>query len=288
MTMQTTWQGCDSALAALDAALDRGETVLPPSSLYAYAAMRAGCAYADFTPSTGARLPALDELAHVAGVPYAGSDGKTGETLLISALAPMFAARALKVTSWSGTNLLGGGDGATLAASGPALSKTASKRQGLTALLGPVDGVTHIDHVPALGEWKTAWDHIGFEGFLGARMTMQTTWQGCDSALAAPLVLDLARILARAHETGFVGAFAPAGFFFKDPVSAGDGVVEYGLAAQFARLRAWSESVSMGSAARAAATSDVSGASGASTARTGSAASDLSATSAVSAAGSDG
>lgn len=244
------------SLAELDAALDRGETVLPPSSLYAYAAMRAGCAYADFTPSTGARLPALDELARAVGVPYAGSDGKTGETLLISALAPMFAARALRVTSWSGTNLLGGGDGATLAASGPARSKNASKRRGLATLLGPVDGVTHIDHVPALGEWKTAWDHIGFEGFLGTRMTMQTTWQGCDSALAAPLVLDLARLLARAHETGAAGAFGPAGFFFKDPLPAADGTVEYRLGAQFEALTGWAAAVSAPPAAAAAAGSD--------------------------------
>ena len=53
----------------------------------------------------------------------------------------------------------------------------------------------HIDYVDALGDWKTAWDHIVFSGFLGVRMTMQFTWQGCDSALAAPLVLDLARIV---------------------------------------------------------------------------------------------
>ena len=40
-------------------------------------------------------------------------------------------------------------------------------------------------------------DH--FEGFLGTRMRMEFTWQGCDSALAAPLVLDLARLTAAAH-----------------------------------------------------------------------------------------
>jgi acyl-CoA reductase-like NAD-dependent aldehyde dehydrogenase len=43
--------------------------VLPASSLYAYAAFLAGCSYVDFTPSTGARLPALRELAERAGLP---------------------------------------------------------------------------------------------------------------------------------------------------------------------------------------------------------------------------
>ncbi len=75
----------------------------------------------------------------------------------------------------------------------------------------------HIDNVPALGDWKTAWDHVAFEGFLGNRMILQTVWQGCDSALAAPLVLDLARLTAAAHAAGISGPLTPLGFYFKDP-----------------------------------------------------------------------
>jgi myo-inositol-1-phosphate synthase len=243
----TAGRPCHERSADLESALDSDEAALRPSSEYAYAAMRAGCSYVDFTPSTGARLPALDELARSVGVPYAGSDAKTGETLLVSALAPMFTARALRVRSWSGTNLLGGGDGATLADAGAAASKTISKRRGLERLLGaPAEGRTHIDNVPAQGGWKTAWDHVGFQGFLGVGMTMQVTWQGCDSALAAPLVLDLARLLARAHEIGATGAFAPGAFFFKDPVPANSGqAVEYRLASQYEALVAWARSASV-------------------------------------------
>ncbi|GAB3159273.1 inositol-3-phosphate synthase [Amycolatopsis stemonae] len=218
--------------AALEADLD----VLPPSALYAYAAFRAGCGFVDFTPSTGARLPALDGLARTSGQPYAGRDGKTGETLLRSVLAPMFAQRGLNVLAWSGTNLLGGGDGATLADPGAASSKNASKQQVLSRNLGrDVEGEVHIDNVPALGDWKTAWDHVLFEGFLGARMTLQLTWQGCDSALAAPLVLDLARLTGKACRDGVAGPVAEFGFFFKDPV--GDG--PHDLASQYAALREW-------------------------------------------------
>ncbi|MEV6648145.1 inositol-3-phosphate synthase [Amycolatopsis sp. NPDC051371] len=223
-----------ASLAALEAALD--DDVLPPSAMYAYAAFRAGCGFVDFTPSTGARLPALDELARATRQPYAGRDGKTGETLLRSVLAPMFAQRALDVRSWSGTNLLGGGDGATLADPGAASSKNASKQQVLSQNLGrDVDGEVHIDYVPALGDWKTAWDHVLFEGFLGTRMTLQLTWQGCDSALAAPLVLDLARLTGKACRDGVAGPVAEFGFFFKDPV--GDG--PHDLASQYAALREW-------------------------------------------------
>ncbi|MEV1249922.1 inositol-3-phosphate synthase [Nonomuraea sp. NPDC049750] len=228
-------------LADLEERLAAGDAVLPPSSLYAYAAFHAGCGYVEFTPSTGPTLPALAELAARRGVPYAGRDGKTGETLVKSALAPMFADRALRIRSWSGLNLLGGGDGATLADPAARSSKQLSKDQVVAKVLGePVEGETHIDYVPDLGEWKTAWDHVSFDGFLGVRMTLQFTWQGCDSALAAPLVLDLARLVARAHEKGRHGVLPELGYFFKSPL----GTDEHALAAQYARLRAFAEELS--------------------------------------------
>ncbi|MEW2134205.1 inositol-3-phosphate synthase [Streptomyces sp. NPDC005435] len=198
-----------------------GDT-LPPSSLYAAAALRAGCPYVNFTPSTGLHHPALAAAAAQSGLPYAGRDGKTGQTLLRSVLGPMFAQRALAVRAWSGTNLLGGGDGAALADPAAAAAKNAGKERVLTDTLGtPVEGQVHIDDVPALGDWKTAWDHIAFDGFLGTRMVLQTTWQGCDSALAAPLVLDLARLLLRARQAGLSGPLGELGFYFKDSVGEG-------------------------------------------------------------------
>ena len=78
----------------------------------------------------------------------------------------------------------------------------------------------HIDNVPDLGEQKTAWDHVSFEGFLGARMSLQLTWTRLDSSLAAPLVLDLARLMAAAHAAGQVGPLAALAFFFKDPIGS--------------------------------------------------------------------
>lgn len=215
---------------------------LPPSSLYAAAALAAGCPYVNFTPSTGLHHPALASPARSSRLPYAGRDGKTGQTLLRSVLGPMFAQRALAVRAWSGTNLLGGGDGASLADPAAAAAKNAGKERVLADTLGGApQGEVHIDDVPALGDWKTAWDHIAFDGFLGTRMILQTTWQGCDSALAAPLVLDLARLVSRAHEAGLSGPLSELGFYFKDPV--GDGPAALGeqyavLAGLAGRLRA--------------------------------------------------
>jgi myo-inositol-1-phosphate synthase len=206
---------------------------LPPSTLYAAAALRAGCPYVNFTPSTGLHHPALATTAAESGLPYAGRDGKTGQTLLRAALAPMFTQRALAVRAWSGTNLLGGGDGAALADPAAAAAKNAGKERVLADTLAtPPEGQVHIDDVPALGDWKTAWDHVAFDGFLGARMILQTIWQGCDSALAAPLVLDLARLAARAHETGLSGPLTELGFFFKDPLGEGPAA----LAEQYTEL----------------------------------------------------
>ncbi|MGJ5831192.1 inositol-3-phosphate synthase [Streptomyces ossamyceticus] len=218
-------------------------TAPPPSSLYAAAALRAGCPYVNFTPSTGLDHPALAPLAESAGVPWAGRDGKTGQTLLRSVLGPMFAQRALTVRAWSGTNLLGGGDGAALADPAAAAAKNAGKERVVTDTLGTApEGQTHIDDVPALGDWKTAWDHIAFDGFLGTRMVLQTTWQGCDSALAAPLVLDLARLLARAHEAGLTGPLPELAFYFKDPA----GEVPAALGEQYAMLAAFAERLRTG------------------------------------------
>ena len=220
----------------LDQAVRDGAGALPPSSLYALAAFIAGCPFVEFTPSTGMRIAGLEQLATARGLPYAGCDGKTGETMLKSVLGPMFAARALRVRSWTGTNILGGGDGANLADAGAARSKIASKQRALADALGyPVDGAVHIDYVPDMGDWKTAWDHVSFEGFLGVRMTLQFIWQGCDSALAAPLVLDLARLVGRANEAGAAGPLAELAFFFKDPV----GAAPPGMGAQFELLADW-------------------------------------------------
>ncbi|HEV2372762.1 MAG TPA: inositol-3-phosphate synthase [Streptosporangiaceae bacterium] len=223
-----------ASLTALTAALGLPGSVLPASSLAAYAAFRAGCPYVDFTPSTGARLPALVELAEATRLPYAGHDGKTGETLLKSVLAPMFAMRRLAVRSWSGTNLLGGGDGANLADPGANAAKSASKQRVLGEVLGYTpEGSTRIDYVADIGDFKTAWDLVTFAGFLGTGMRLEFTWHGCDSALAAPLVIDLARITAAAHQAGHTGPLTALAFFFKDPL----GDTDHALHAQWDALR---------------------------------------------------
>ena len=223
-------------LNALNTALDRHEPVLPTSGLYAYAAINAGFAYVNLTPSLGATLPALEELAVAKKVPHAGQDAKTGETLLKSVLAPMFAKRNLKVLSWVGHNILGNRDGLVLNDPQNKASKVSSKNALLGELLGykPQSHVS-IEYIESLDDWKVAWDHIHFEGFLNTKMTLQFTWQGCDSILAAPLVIDLARLILLAQRRGESGSVPALASFFKSPL----GVKEHDLATQFAMLEAY-------------------------------------------------
>jgi myo-inositol-1-phosphate synthase len=227
-----------SSLERFEHALDEGRTQ-PASMLYAYAAMQTGSPYVNFTPSYGASVPALREYARLRGVPHCGQDGKTGETLLKTVLAPMFTARALRVLSWQGYNMLGNRDGEVLADVSHRETKLRNKDAALRSLLGD-DGLhTHvgIDFVPSLQDWKTAWDFIHFEGFLGAKMSLQFTWSGSDSALAAPLVIDLVRLAELAAELGETGEMSHTGCFFKAPVGGGT----HDFHAQFAALLAYAE-----------------------------------------------
>jgi myo-inositol-1-phosphate synthase len=223
----------DLDLDGLEAALRAPGSRLPTSALYAYAALDMGVPYINFTPSVGASLRGLEELARRRGVPHAGRDGKTGETLLKSALAPMFRMRQLHVRTWVGFNLLGNADGLALSDPATAASKTESKGKVVPSILGyEPHSLVRIDYVPALGDWKTAWDLIQFEGFLGTPMTLQFTWQGSDSALAAPLVLDLIRLVDLAASRGEGGGLGHLAFFFKSPV----GCEIHDLSEQYALL----------------------------------------------------
>jgi len=202
----------------LERAIDEDDRDLPASSLYAYAALSEGHPYANFTPSPGSSLGGLRELAAEEDVPHMGSDGKTGESLVKAALAPMFAGRNLRVMSWEGHNVLGNTDGRVLEDERNKAGKLASKGGILDGILPDIEhNRVRIDYTPSLGDWKTAWDYVHFEGFLETQMKMQFTWEGSDSALAAPLTLDLARLLAFADREGESGLQSHLASFFKAP-----------------------------------------------------------------------
>lgn len=225
-----------ASLKALEEAIRKNrKELLSASVLYAYAAIDAGYPYVNFTASLGSSVPAIEELALARGVPHMGKDAKTGETLLKTSLAPMFYMRNLNVLSWEGHNILGNRDGMVLNDPENSKLKLADKKGVLENILKNTRSFhtrVRIDYVPDMQDWKTAWNHIHFDGFLGTKMTMQVIWQGCDSMLAAPLVLDLVRFAELAHRTGFSGPMKHLGCFFKNPL----GVKTHDMFKQFRRL----------------------------------------------------
>jgi myo-inositol-1-phosphate synthase len=223
--------------AELNRTLDDGAACpLAASSLYAIAAIEVGFPYVNFTPSLGSAPPAIGELALERGVCHMGHDGKTGETLLKSVLAPMFAHRHLEVMSWVGHNIFGNMDGLILDDPANKQTKVRSKDRLLGQILGyaPQTHVS-IEYIKSLGDWKTAWDHIHFQGFLGTPMILQFVWQGCDSLLAAPLVLDLVRFTDLAARKGERGLLTFLSSFFKSPL----GITEHDFHRQWQMLEEW-------------------------------------------------
>ena len=101
-------------LDALDAAIDANDRTVPPSMLYAYAALKEGVPFINGAPNLTVDVPAMVELADVAEVPIAGKDFKSGQTLLKTVLAPMLKARMLGLQGWYSTNILGNRDGEVL------------------------------------------------------------------------------------------------------------------------------------------------------------------------------
>ncbi len=221
-------------LAAFERALDRDDVrAVRSSALYSYATAAMGLPFVHFTPSNAALVPAVRELFARTGAPYMGADGKSGETLVKSALAPMFKYRNLRVLTWQGYNILGDRDGRVLSDAANKSAKVATKDGLLPQILGyPLHTHVGIDYVPSLHDHKTAWDFIHFEGFLGHRMAMQFIWQGCDAILAAPLVLDLVRFADLAARNGESGPMPHLACYFKQPL----GVAENDLHVQWQML----------------------------------------------------
>lgn len=209
-----------STLDGFERMLDENKKEFATASmLYAYAALKLGIPYGNFTPSVGSSLPALKELAEKNGVPHAGNDGKTGETYMKTTIAPGFLYRNIKILGWMSYNILGDYDGMVLNHQDNKESKIISKDSTLAKLLGysPYT-ITEINFFPSLIDNKTAFNFIHFQGFLGKKMKLYFIWDGIDAILAAPLVIDIARCLLFAKKRGLKGIIKEMAFFFKSPV----------------------------------------------------------------------
>ncbi len=228
------------------AAIDADDPAITPSMLYAYAALLEGVPFANGAPNLTVDIPALRDLASASGVPICGKDFKTGQTMVKTALAPMFKARMLGMDGWYSTNILGNRDGEVLDDPESFRTKETSKLGVLDTILQPdvypqlygdIDHVVRINYYPPRGDNKEGWDNIDFFGWLGYPMQMKVNFLCRDSILAAPLALDLTLFLDLAQRAGMAGIQEWLSFYFKAPQVAPGLYPEHDLFIQHTKLK---------------------------------------------------
>ncbi|RLE00551.1 MAG: inositol-3-phosphate synthase, partial [Candidatus Aminicenantes bacterium] len=101
-------------IESFEKAMKENHPAIAPSMIYAYAAIMSGVPFANGAPNLTVDIPALIELAKEKGVPIAGKDFKTGQTLMKTIIAPGLKARLLGLHGWFSTNILGNRDGEVL------------------------------------------------------------------------------------------------------------------------------------------------------------------------------
>ena len=232
-------------LAAFEKGLERNAPEISPSMIYAYAAISCGIPFANGAPNLSVDIPALMELAKAKGVPIAGKDFKTGQTLMKTIIAPGLKARMLGLQGWFSTNILGNRDGEVLDDPGSFRSKEVSKVSVLDAILQPeiypelygdYFHKVRIEYYPPRGDAKEGWDNIDIVGWLGQPMQIKIDFLCRDSILAAPVVLDLPLFLDLARRAGLSGIQEWLSFYFKSPMSRPDLKPEHDLFIQHMKL----------------------------------------------------
>ncbi len=234
------------SMRAFEDALDRDDRSIAPSMLYAYAALRSQVPFINGAPNLSADIPALVEMSREMGVPTAGKDFKTGQTLMKTILAPGLKARMLGLEGWFSTNILGNRDGEVLDDPGSFKTKEISKLSVLDTILQPevypelYGNISHkvsINYYPPRGDNKEGWDNIDIVGWMGYPMQIKLNFLCRDSILAAPLVLDVALFGDLAQRAGMRGQQEWLSFYFKSPVHAPGGKPEHDLFIQQTKLK---------------------------------------------------
>lgn len=214
-------------IESFEKALKANDKTIAPSMIYAYASLSAGVPFVNGAPNLTVDIPALNQLAKEKGLPIAGKDFKTGQTLMKTIIAPGLKARLLGVKGWFSTNILGNRDGEVLDDPEAFKTKEVSKLSVLEYILQPelypelYKDLYHkvsINYYPPRGDNKEGWDNIDIFGWLGYPMQIKVDFLCRDSILAAPLVLDLALFTDLAKRSGMYGIQEWLSFYFKSPM----------------------------------------------------------------------
>ena len=215
-------------LANLEAAMKADDKEhIAPSMCYAYAAIAEGCPFIMGAPNTTVDIPAMWEFSEKMGVPIAGKDFKTGQTLVKSGFAPIIGTRCLGLSGWFSTNILGNRDGLVLDEPANFRTKEVSKLSTLESILVPEKQPdlyqdyyhkVRINYYPPRNDNKEGWDNIDIFGWMGYPMQIKINFLCRDSILAAPLCLDLVLLSDLAQRAGRKGTQRFLSFFLKSPM----------------------------------------------------------------------
>ena len=234
------------SLEAFEQAMRDNDRAIAPSMIYAWAALKEGVPYANGAPNLSVDIPALRELADETGVPVAGKDFKTGQTLMKTIIAPGLKARMIGLRGWFSTNILGNRDGEVLDDPESFKTKEESKLSVLEHILQPelypkmYGNIYHkvrINYYPPRGDNKEGWDNLDIYGWMGYPMQIKIDVLCRDSILAAPIVLDLALFLDLAHRAGLGGIQEWLSFYFKSPMTLPRLYPEHDLFIQHMKLK---------------------------------------------------
>jgi myo-inositol-1-phosphate synthase len=233
-------------LKSFEQAMRDNHKAIPPSMIYAYAALKSGIPFANGAPNLTVDIPALMDLANQEGLAVCGKDFKTGQTLMKTILAPGLKSRMLGLHGWYSTNILGNRDGEVLDDPESFKTKEESKLSVLEYILQPevypelykdFSHVVRINYYPPRGDNKEGWDNIDIFGWLGYKMQIKIDFLCRDSILAAPIVLDLALFLDLAQRTGMKGVQEWLSFYFKSPMTAPTLYPEHDIFIQLMKLK---------------------------------------------------
>ncbi len=231
---------------AFEKAMDENDPAIAPSMLYAWAAIMENVPFANGAPNLCVDTPALQALAEDRGVPIAGKDFKTGQTMVKTVFSPMLKARMLGLSGWYSTNILGNRDGEVLDDPESFKTKEESKLGVLEHILQPsvypelYGNIYHkvrINYYPPRGDNKEGWDNIDIFGWLDYPMQIKIDFLCRDSILAAPLVHDLALCLDLAQRAEMSGIQEWLSFYFKSPMAAPELVPENDLFIQVTKFK---------------------------------------------------
>lgn len=215
-------------LAHLEQAMkDNDVRNIAPSMCYAYAALSEGAPFIMGAPNTTVDIPAMWELAEKTGMPIAGKDFKTGQTLVKSGFSPVISTRCLGLSGWFSTNILGNRDGLVLDEPDNFRTKEVSKLSTLETILKAEDQPdlysdyyhkVRINYYPPRNDNKEGWDNIDIFGWMGYPMQIKINFLCRDSILAAPLCLDLCLLSDLAARAGRSGIQRFLSFYLKSPM----------------------------------------------------------------------